>query len=82
MNELMPCRHCGEKPMMMCPPTRKARKGFWVMCCYGWCDEGPETDAYDTKENAVRAWNRDHGCSDAPRSIGEGMSGMCSFQQP
>ena len=53
MENLKPCPFCGGRPDVVA-----INKERWVVTCHSdTCAVNPETDAFDTAEEAVSAWN-------------------------
>lgn len=55
MDKLKPCPFCGGEAAI-----RNLHDEWWVECdmTRGWCEVIPRTWSYDTKEEAIEAWNR------------------------
>lgn len=48
MSELKPCPFCGGEAKLICPRGRVT----WIRCCIF------ETKVFQTKKQAIEAWNR------------------------
>ena len=58
MNELKPCPFCGNKAEIINTGNHFPRV-FYRIVCYSFCTM--QGKLYDTKEEAVEAWNRREG---------------------
>ena len=54
-DDLKPCPFCGTMPVIHCVDA--TYDTWYIECVYGGCSCKPETWYYDTKEEAIEAWN-------------------------
>lgn len=57
MNELKPCPFCGGESRLHEHPPVCSITGYWVECSNGGCPVGPVSHAFDSRQDAIDAWN-------------------------